>query len=60
MSTFKGLRKLDLLKEAENFVSPAEMAPYIGISKRGVEEMGIDEESKLEVAGLCNIENKNN
>ncbi len=60
MSTFKGLRKLNVLKEAENFVSPAELAPYIGISKRGAEEMGIVEESKLEVAGLRNIGNKIN
>jgi len=57
MSTYRGLRKLTLKTEEDRHVTPDEIAPYIGLSKYGVEEIGLSEDDKLSIVGILPKQN---
>jgi len=52
MDTYAGHKSVRISSDKDLELTPAELAPYVRISKRGALELGIKPEDKLKVAGL--------
>lgn len=55
MKTFNGLHVVSLKNPADRIVTTEQMQPYIKLTKRGVEELGITEDFKMKIAGFRKI-----
>jgi hypothetical protein len=52
METYHGVKSVKIRSDKDLELTPAELAPYVRISKRGALELGVTPENKLKIAGI--------